>query len=162
MPFGIKKKNKKKSESELKESKSSSKLKDSQSNANQSHLQPQSNQSNGQTYKYAPNLKKNQLDIGGLPVNVFGLDELSPALSRATAAPLPEVCLTIHCHGRTQSAAHDEELCRQLWDRVQRDKSQYGGSREHLIVSFDARNHGHRMTSEKGRTDWKQGNDKHA
>lgn len=114
-------------------------------------------------FKYAPQLSKTKLDIGGLPVNVFGLDELTPSSSRSSAVPPPEVCLAIHMHGRGGSADNEEELVRHLYDRVQRSAQERGlATKEFLIVNFDARNHGHRMTSEKGQQGWKQGNQHHA
>lgn len=114
-------------------------------------------------FKYAPQLSKRTFNIGGLPVNVFGLDELSHSPSRATAPPAPNICLAIHMHGRGGSADNEEELVRHLWDRVRRSGHERGiATREFLIANFDARNHGHRMTSEKGQKGWKQGNEQHA
>lgn len=129
-------------------------------------------------FTYAPHLSKIQLNVGGLPVWVFGLDELTPASSRALAPEPPNVCIAVHMHGRGGSADNEERIVRQVWDRVARSKRQYSGQspngasvpdeeagqrqREFLIVSFDARNHGHRMTNEEGQKGWKQGNKLHA
>ncbi|KAN0066510.1 hypothetical protein ACQY0O_000604 [Thecaphora frezii] len=122
------------------------------------------------TFKYGASVSKRQVDLAGLPISVFGLDELTPAPSRASAPPPPEVCVVIHLHGRGGSADNEEKIARQLWDRIRRDKAAYqhqdphAGAlqRDHLVVTFDARNHGHRMTSEMGQKAWKQGNQKHA
>ena len=121
-------------------------------------------------FKYGADISKTQIDLAGLPVNVFGLDELTPATSRASAPPPPEVCVVIHLHGRSGSADNEEKIARQLWDRIDRDKETArrqlpnvtGRQRDHLVLTFDARNHGHRMTNELGQKAWKQGNDRHA
>lgn len=122
-------------------------------------------------FKYAPNLSKTKMDIGGLPVNIFGLEELTPASSRALAPTPPDLCIAIHMHGRGGSADNEEKIVRQIWDRVNRSKKQYiqqsqgqqsNSTFEFLVVSFDARNHGHRTTNEIGQKGWKQGNKAHA
>ncbi|KIS70572.1 uncharacterized protein UMAG_11367 [Mycosarcoma maydis] len=125
-------------------------------------------------YKYGNEISKAAVDVAGLPVNVFGLDELTPAPSRASAPPAPPVCVVIHMHGRGGSADNEERIARQLYDRISRDKAAYraqqnGGliattsmQRDHLLVTFDARNHGHRTTNPEGQKAWKQGNTRHA
>ncbi|UZJ57275.1 hypothetical protein CBS101457_006595 [Exobasidium rhododendri] len=115
-------------------------------------------------FKYAPLLSKTKLNLGGLPVNVFGLKELTPSYSRASAPAPPEVCVVIHMHGRGGTADNEEGLVRHLYDRANRSAQEQGGSkrRELLIVNFDARNHGQRLTNEAGQKGWKQGNTLHA
>ena len=114
-------------------------------------------------FKHAPSLSKTALDIGGLPINVFGLDELTPSSSRASAPAPPEVCIAIHMHGRGGTADNEEKLVRHLYDRIQRSAQREGrATREVLLVNFDARNHGHRLTNEMGQKGWKQGNKLHA
>lgn len=121
-------------------------------------------------FKYAPTLSKKLVNIGGLPVSVYGLDELTPASSRALAPSPPEVCIAIHMHGRGGTANNEEKIVRQIWDRVDRDRKQwlqknpqgrYSDLKEFLIVGFDSRNHGHRLTNEVGQKGWKQGNSLH-
>ncbi|PWN52502.1 hypothetical protein IE53DRAFT_385043 [Violaceomyces palustris] len=115
-------------------------------------------------FKYAPSLSKVRIDLAGLPINVFGLKELTPVPARASAPPPPEVCAIIHMHGRCGDADGEEKIVRQLWDKVERLKMQAGGQdqRDCIIVNFDARNHGHRMTNKDGQLAWKQGNTRHA
>ncbi|KAK0528804.1 hypothetical protein OC834_003916 [Tilletia horrida] len=139
-------------------------------------------------HKYAPSLSVKVVDVGGLPVNIFGLEELSPVLSRSTAARPPEVCVIFHLHGRGGSAKNEEHIVRQLYhslsqhrnahegraarpsagrSRQRGETSQFtpdsdAGEREFIIVSFDARNHGHRLTSELGQKSWKDSNPEHA
>jgi dienelactone hydrolase len=112
----------------------------------------------------APHLSKTEIDIGGLPINVFGLEQLTPSFSRASAPPPPEVCVAIHMHGRLGSADNEEDLVRHLFERVHKSAEEDGKrpAREFLIVNFDARNHGHRMTNETGQKGWRQGNVLHA
>lgn len=126
------------------------------------------------SYKYGNGISKSMFDLAGLPVNVFGLSELTPAPARASAPPPPPVCIVIHLHGRAGSADNEEKIARQLYDRISRDKANYRAQqnnglvvtssiqRDHLIVTFDARNHGHRTTSAEGQKAWKQGNTRHA
>ncbi|KAE8260274.1 hypothetical protein A4X13_0g445 [Tilletia indica] len=145
-------------------------------------------------HKYAPSLSVKVFDVGGLPVNVFGLDELSPVLSRSTATRPPEVCVIIHLHGRGGSARNEEAIVRQLYHSLSQHRNahegraaksssgrsrqanggrggpgpaqlgaeQPQGTREFVIVSFDARNHGHRLTNELGQKSWKDQNPEHA
>lgn len=126
-------------------------------------------------YKYAPELSKTRISVGGLPVNVFGLSELTPSTSRALRPRVPDVAVVIHMHGRGGSADKEERIVRHLWDCVNRSRArtqrqgappssdQAGGDqREFLLVSFDARNHGHRLTDAVGQKGWKQGNKRHA
>ncbi|SNX83137.1 uncharacterized protein MEPE_01843 [Melanopsichium pennsylvanicum] len=125
-------------------------------------------------YKYGNDISKAIIDLAGLPVNVFGLDELTPAPSRASAPPPPPVCIVIHMHGRGGSADKEENIARQLYDRIARDKFTYRTQinegivptsciqLDHLVVTFDARNHGNRTTNPEGQKAWKQGNTNHA
>ncbi|CAD6893319.1 unnamed protein product [Tilletia laevis] len=149
----------------------------------------------GGAHKYAPSLSVKGFDVGGLPVNVFGLDELSPVLSRSTATRPPEVVCIFHLHGRGGSAKNEEHIVRQLYHSLSNHRNlhqgraaksssgrarqakngrrgdaevshsmaeQPQGEREFVIVSFDARNHGHRFTSELGQKSWKDQNPEHA
>lgn len=121
-------------------------------------------------FKYGNAVSKYVVDVAGLPVNVFGLNELTMAASRASAPPPPDVCIIVHLHGRGGSADNEEKIARQLYDRIGRNKnlarsqgiSAGREQRDHLIVTFDARNHGHRTTNPEGQKAWKQGNDRHA
>lgn len=100
------------------------------------------------------------MSICGLPVTVWGLQELTPS---------SEVCISIHMHGRGGSAENEEHICKGIWasamETKQRSAGQIGMSsrtRELLVIGFDARNHGHRMTDELAQKGWGVGNEKHA
>lgn len=120
-------------------------------------------------FKYGRHLSKTRVNVGGLPVNVYGLAELTSASARALAPAPPEVCIAIHMHGRGGSANNEEHIVRQLWDRAMRSQkhhqqqhgNQGGRMRELLFVGFDGRNHGHRKTDALGQKGWKQDNPKH-
>lgn len=125
-------------------------------------------------FKYGNDISKSIVNLAGLPVNVFGLSELTPVPSRASAPPPPPVCVIIHMHGRGGSADNEEKIARQLYDRIAREKSSFRAQqdhgliatssmvRDHLVVTFDARNHGQRTTNLLGQKAWKQGNKAHA
>ncbi|PWZ02485.1 hypothetical protein BCV70DRAFT_168376 [Testicularia cyperi] len=124
-------------------------------------------------YKYGGDISRTTYDLAGLPVNVFGVDELTPAPARASAPSPPGVCVVIHMHGRLGKAADDEGIARQMYDRISREKETYrtqqdstgqeaGETKDVLIVTFDARNHGYRLTNPAGQKDWKSGNPRHA
>lgn len=104
-------------------------------------------------------VSKHTINVAGLPVHVYGLDELTPA--RPGAAP--EVCLVIHMHGRTGSAKKEDALVRKLYSLTQASRSQLPArSRDVIFAVFDQRNHGERETNPLGQKTWKEGNGNHA
>lgn len=128
---------------------------------------PSSGNGPRKTFKYGASLSHNTFDIGGLPVNVFGLHELTPAPARASAPRPPDVAVVLHLHGRGGDADNEERIVRHLWDRIDRDKQRAahensGSQKDVLLVSYDARNHGHRTTNDLGQKGWKEGNKLHA
>lgn len=114
------------------------------------------------SFRYGASVSKTKVNVGGLPVNVFGLEQLTPRPSRASAPPPPPVCVFIHLHGRGGSADNEEQLVRHLYDSATRQDLERPAKRDCLAISFDARNHGHRVTNSLGQQGWKQGNAKHA
>ncbi|CAO1638196.1 unnamed protein product [Sympodiomycopsis kandeliae] len=108
-------------------------------------------------------VSKTGYNICGLPVTVYGLSSLTPSSSRSSAPNLPPVCISIHLHGRGGSAETDDDVCRGIYEHAQRESQRRRQrKRELLVVSFDARNHGHRLTNEVGQKGWSKGNDLHA
>ena len=100
------------------------------------------------------------IDVAGMPVNVYGLSELS----RGSHGGAPEVCITFHMHGRTGSARREHDLVRELWQNAVGEREGLQGAhrvRDLIIVSLDQRNHGHRTTNELGQRTWKEGNPTH-
>ena len=70
-----------------------------------------------------PNVSKTKFDIAGLPINVFGLKELTPPSSGG----MPDVCLVFHMHGRTGSADREEPLVREIYGDIMQAKTQMQG-----------------------------------
>ena len=100
-----------------------------------------------------------QVDIAGLPVNVYGLNNLTPA----AGSNLPEVCISIHMHGRTGSAKNEDNLARELYQNtINARQSINGRTRDFLLVTFDSRDHGQRKTNPEAQKSWKEGNKTHA
>lgn len=107
----------------------------------------------------AGKVSKRTINVAGLPVHVYGLDELTPAHAGAA----PEVCLVIHMHGRTGSAKNEDPLVRKLYSFTQGSREQLQTrSRDVIFAVFDQRNHGERETNALGQKTWKEGNSNHA
>ncbi|WFD30938.1 hypothetical protein MSPP1_001964 [Malassezia sp. CBS 17886] len=99
-------------------------------------------------------------DLAGLPVHVYGLEQMTPMSPRG----VPDVCISIHMHGRTGSSRKEDELVRELWHDTMVERHNLGSvrTRDFLLVTFDSRNHGERKTNPTGQKSWKEGNSKHA
>lgn len=92
--------------------------------------------------------KYETFNVGGLPVHVFGLDQLEHAQN--------EVAVLFLLHGRLGKWEDNLENIDAILSHVQ--------SREKglLVVTFDQRNHGHRLVSSKANTTWNEDNALHA
>lgn len=104
-------------------------------------------------------------DIAGLPIIVYGLNELTPSASSSTAPRPPDVCVSFHLHGRGGDAKNEDHICRGIYQRAASNVAASSPSqpaRELLVVTFDARNHGHRTTNSLGQKGWGVGNKQHA
>ena len=100
------------------------------------------------------------VNVAGLPVHVYGLEQLTPPHQGA----VPEVCITFHMHGRTGSAKNEDSLVRELYRNTMAERASLEGSprvRDFLLVTFDQRNHGERKTYPLGQKTWKEGNPTH-
>ncbi|WFD25969.1 hypothetical protein MNAN1_000942 [Malassezia nana] len=100
------------------------------------------------------------VDVAGLPVHVYGLEQLTPARQGGP----PEVCIAFHMHGRTGSAKKEDSLVRELYRNTMMERAALVGSprvRDFLLVTFDQRNHGDRKTNPRGQKSWKEGNPTH-
>ncbi|WFD22623.1 hypothetical protein MEQU1_001297 [Malassezia equina] len=100
------------------------------------------------------------VNVAGLPVYVYGLEQLTPARQGG----VPEVCIAIHMHGRTGSAKKEDSLVRGLYRNTMAERLSLVGSprvRDFLLVTFDQRNHGERRTNPLGQKSWKEGNATH-
>lgn len=109
-------------------------------------------------------------DVAGLPVVVYGLSELTPSASSSTAPRPPDVCVSFHLHGRGGDAQNEANICRTIYRSARQETQRLaaaggtssGSHRELLVISFDARNHGHRMTHSLGQKGWAADNKQHA
>lgn len=100
------------------------------------------------------------VDVAGLPVHVYGLEQLTPARQGG----VPEVCIAFHMHGRTGSAKKEDSLVRELYRNTMMERAALVGTprvRDFLLVTFDQRNHGDRKTNPRGQKSWKEGNPTH-
>ncbi|WFD43272.1 hypothetical protein MPSI1_001933 [Malassezia psittaci] len=103
-----------------------------------------------------PSLTK--LDVAGLPVNVYGMQQLTPVSRNG----VPEVCISIHMHGRTGSAMKEESLVKEMYSHAMNSRMQIGSNartRDLLMVTFDSRDHGHRNTNPQAQKSWKEADD---
>ncbi|KAI0093154.1 Alpha/Beta hydrolase protein [Irpex rosettiformis] len=96
------------------------------------------------------------IHIAGLPVNVY----TSTPLSSITG----NVAVFFFLHGRSGSAADLEPKIQQIFNRVEVNKAEGGKKqeRELVVVTFDQRNHGHRLVDESSIGSWVEGNPNHA
>lgn len=103
---------------------------------------------------------KTVIDIVGLSVSVYGLDQLTPP----SAGGVPDICLVVHMHGRTGSAKKEDKLVRELYGNMMNGRqalSQQSRTRDLLLVCFDSRDHGDRCTNPDAQKSWKEGNSTH-
>ena len=109
----------------------------------------------------APKISKHTVNIAGLIVNVYGIDQLT---SPSPGSPAPSILGSVHLHGRKQSAVAEEPFVRSLYGAIRQYMDAGGANtlRDLLMISFDARNHGKRMTSEKEQESFNSGNPNYA
>ncbi|KAI1875213.1 hypothetical protein JX265_004271 [Neoarthrinium moseri] len=99
-----------------------------------------------------PEVSKATISIAGLPVDVYGLKELSPAAKAVS-------CLWLH-HGRLrmkEDMAPTASLALSAWHRTSASST-----RGLIAVAFDQRNHGSRKINDLNNQAWRQGNPTHA
>jgi len=89
-------------------------------------------------------VSREEINISGFPVNVYGLKELAPPVN----GTVPEVATVVYMHGRGKSAMDEDAIIRILYGNVRQHMmaNPAGSAKDLLIVSFDALNHGSRMT----------------
>lgn len=109
-----------------------------------------------------PTVSKTTLPIGGLQVDVYGLSELTPAITQVS-------CLWLH-HPRLrrkEDMADTAHLIVSGFNHKAAKAAAASGSgqksnRGLIAVAFDQRNHGTRMMDELSNEAWRQGNKRHA
>lgn len=95
------------------------------------------------------NISRDQVNLAGFVAYVYGLEQLSQKHGKK-----PEVTVVIYMHGRYQDALASDDIVRDLYSHI-RDlkKSETKKGRDFLIVSFDAQDHGSRLTDPLERSD---------
>ncbi|WFD19026.1 hypothetical protein MCAP1_001241 [Malassezia caprae] len=87
--------------------------------------------------------------MAGFVVNVYGLKQLHHKHGKK-----PEIAVVIYMHGRYEDALAEDRIVRDLYSHI-RDLKESENEKERnlLIVSFDAQDHGTRLTDQKQRHD---------
>lgn len=95
--------------------------------------------------------------VGGLPLQVYGIDHLAPT---SLAKPLSVIFLL---HGRLGSATHPliSKFATTLLTPPIGFKEQER-QKDLIVVTFDQRNHGHRVVENEKNLGWKEGGKKRA
>lgn len=85
-----------------------------------------------------------QINMAGFPVNVYGLD----GLAKPKNGTVPEIAVVIYMHGRGGSVKKEDSVVRILYGNIRQhmDADPAGSAKDLLMVSFDALNHGTRVT----------------
>lgn len=98
-----------------------------------------------------------EYQIGGLPVHVYGIKEALDYSSNSD-----ELVILNLVHPRTRSYTYTERVSQFFLARYNAALAQSDTQKlpPCITVTFDLRNHGHRIVS-KDNTDWKRGNSKH-
>ncbi|KAK6354699.1 hypothetical protein TWF696_003838 [Orbilia brochopaga] len=100
----------------------------------------------------APDVSKEKLCIGGIETTIFGVSEISPSATSVA-------CLFL-LHPRLATQAYVEPAALRC---IQAHNSSPSRAEKGLVVaSFDQRNHGTRLVSDKANTAWRDGNPLHA
>ncbi|GAA5895487.1 hypothetical protein JCM8208_005246 [Rhodotorula glutinis] len=96
------------------------------------------------------------LVVGGLPVTVYGLDHLTPTQpGQPAAATTKPLAVAFLLHGRGQRS--DDKLMVRFADRLVDYSHAHGGDateRDLVVVTFDQRNHGHRLVDKDRQLGW--------
>jgi len=104
----------------------------------------------GQGIPKKNDISRDVVDMAGFVVNVYGLKQLNQKQGKK-----PEIAVVIYMHGRFEDALAEDDIVRDLYSQVRSLKKTESGSQERdlLIVSFDAQDHGKRLTDPDQRED---------
>lgn len=96
------------------------------------------------------NISRDVVNLAGFPVNVYGLNQLCHKSGQK-----PEIAVVVYMHGRYEDALAEDAIVRDLFSHTYKLKKSDSYEAEHdlLIVSFDAQDHGWRLTDMKQRHD---------
>ncbi|GAA5842896.1 hypothetical protein JCM9279_004021 [Rhodotorula babjevae] len=101
------------------------------------------------------------LVVGGLPVTVYGLDRLTPA--RPGHPATRPVAVAFLLHGRGQRS--DDKLMLRFAHRLVQHAHEHDSStttKDLVVVTFDQRNHGHRLVDKDRQLGWLEGGKRRA
>lgn len=101
-------------------------------------------------------VSKRIFNLGGLVVNVYGLDLLAPEVNGTK----PDISVLIHMHGRSHSALDEEPLVQILFGNVRQHMTDdpARSKNDFLLATFDAPDHGNRTTMKQEQDDYSTGN----
>ncbi|KAL2266277.1 hypothetical protein VTJ83DRAFT_5629 [Remersonia thermophila] len=104
-----------------------------------------------------PTVSLRTINMAGLPVDVYGLADLPPGVTRVS-------CLWLH-HPRTRDRAHLADTaarCVGGWYARKGTSAAAAPTRGLVALAYDQRNHGSRLVDEQANGSWRDGNPTHA
>ncbi|KAL2837566.1 Alpha/Beta hydrolase protein [Aspergillus pseudoustus] len=102
--------------------------------------------------KSTPRSSKTAINIAGVLIYLYGIDELHPKQAQDTV-------VLFHIHGRTRDYHDGEDFAHQVLFETRRHDTLSKGL---VVATMDNRNHGTRAIDTVAVQDWKGGNPKHA
>ncbi|KAF9892248.1 hypothetical protein FE257_002025 [Aspergillus nanangensis] len=99
-----------------------------------------------------PRSSKTTINIAGVLIYLYGVDELTPKQTQDTA-------VLFHVHGRTKDYHDAEEIAHELLFQTRQLDTFPKGL---VVATMDNRNHGTRAIDKTAVEDWRGGNPKHA
>ncbi|KAI0344767.1 alpha/beta-hydrolase [Trametopsis cervina] len=99
-------------------------------------------------------VSRHDLFVAGLPVQVYTNGDLSSIKG--------EVAVLFLLHGRTEFAEKYKSTAERILTRITEHEAEGKQEKQLVVVTFDQRNHGHRLTHKLTNGVWIEGNERHA